>query len=105
MSSASLIDNQLSCLLHFQSRLSCLAMAAEADRCGVQEGLGLPSMAHRRQLSDLSAWRRDPHSPTHLSPLPRRRSTTLEGLSLLSALGRRKPIEMSSELKADKLQV
>ena len=54
-------------------------------------------------MSDLPRHRMP--SVTSGASFMRQRSSTLEGLSVLSATGRRKPIEMSSELKAAKLQV
>lgn len=65
----------------------------------------MPSLAHRRQMSELP-FRRGPASGSPRPLFMRQRSTTLESLSVVSsATGRQKPIEMSSELKAAKLQV
>ena len=68
----------------------------------MRQAEGPPSIAHRRQMSDISRWHALPASPK--SKFRRQRSSTLEGMTMLSATGKRKPIEMSSELKADKLQ-
>ena len=69
-----------------------------------------PVTTWRRQLSDIPRWNSGSQALTtcYLAAeasrvFARQRSTTIEGMSLMS--GRGKPIEMSSELKADRLQV
>ncbi|MCJ1422964.1 Adenylate cyclase type 10 [Sticta canariensis] len=90
-------------------RQSCHAMAssAQAEALGAAHMQdGVPSLAHRRQMSDVPFRRGGTATSSPRPAFMRQRSTTLEGLSVASATtGRRKPIEMSSELKAAKLQV